>query len=194
MDSSVSGAVAMAASALAVADNPKRTGRPVAVPKQKTVVTFLFVANGIFQAAHGVLDFALHLVGLSFTFGLCIAGGFARPFFDFAFGLLGRTLDAILVNHCIAPECDYQENVSAGAMFRAVPPAGRRQGASQILHWPIANSPGDRFLRQFAAPRETASPWGLSSAPGHLTANWPQTQQRSSEAWNRFYVFRCYYR
>jgi hypothetical protein len=146
----------MAASALAVADNPKRTGRPVAVPKQKTVGTFLFVANGIFQAAHGVLDFALHLIGLSFTFGLCIAGGFARPFFDFAFGLLGRTLDAILVNHCIAPECDYQENVSAGAMFRAVP-SGRAPPRC------VTNSPsaycefaGRSFLRQFAAPRETA--------------------------------------
>jgi hypothetical protein len=135
----------MAASALAVGDNAKRTGRPVAVPRQKTVATFLFVANGIFQAAHGVLDFALHLVGLSFTFGLCIADGSARPFFDFAFGLLGRTLDAVLVNHCIAPESDYQENVSAGVMFRAVPPDEPRKGASQILHWPIANSPGNPF-------------------------------------------------
>jgi hypothetical protein len=173
----------MAASALAVADNPKRTGRPVAVPKQKTVVTFLFVANGIFQAAHGVLDFALHLIGLSFTFGLCIAAGFARPFFDFAFGLLGRTLDAILVNHCIAPECDHQENVSAGAMFRAVPPDERRQGASQILHRPIANSPGglfcDNLLRRVKLPGNDAE-FRARAFDGKLASN-PATQFRGLE-------------
>jgi hypothetical protein len=135
----------MAAPALAVSGNPRRTGRPVTVPKLKTVATLLFFANGIFQAAHRILDFAFHLVGFSFTFGLCVAGGFARPFFDFAFGLLGRALNAILVNHSIAPESDYQENVWAGVMFRPVPANEGRKGASQILHWLVANSPGILF-------------------------------------------------
>jgi hypothetical protein len=102
------------------------------------------------------LDFAFHLVGLSFTFSLCVAGGLACPFFGFPFGLLGRALNAILINHCIAPESDYQENVSAGVMFRAVPYAQGRKGASQILHSALANSPADSFCDNFAAPRETA--------------------------------------
>jgi hypothetical protein len=65
-------------------------------------------ADGILQTADGVLDFALDLIGLTFILGLGVTGNFAGPFLDFAFGLLGRTLDTIFV-HFDAPKAWFPE-------------------------------------------------------------------------------------
>jgi len=64
-------------------------GRPAAAPTLKAFNHFLFFANGVFQTADRVLYLAFNLVGFAFTFGFCVAGGLACPFFSFAFGLFG---------------------------------------------------------------------------------------------------------
>src|SRR5262249_34347442 len=59
-------------------------------------------AQRILHAANGVADFPADLVGFSFPFELLVAGCLAGDLLDLAFGLLSRTLDAILV-HCMPP-------------------------------------------------------------------------------------------
>jgi hypothetical protein len=54
--------------------------------------------QSIFQSADGVLHFALELISFAFTFELAIAGYLSNNFLHFAFGLLGRALDAIFVH------------------------------------------------------------------------------------------------
>src|SRR5215510_1140490 len=59
-------------------------------------------AQRVLHAANGVADFPADLVGLPFPFELLVAGCLAGDLLDLALGLLGRTLDAILV-HCMSP-------------------------------------------------------------------------------------------
>src|SRR6516165_9181797 len=106
-------------------------GRPPATPVSQSRPVPLFLANAVLQAADGVLYLALNMVGLSFTFCFCIAGGLARPFFGFALCLLGRAFDAILINHF--------RNVSATGIFPAIAAKDGDEGASQILHCHVAN-------------------------------------------------------
>src|ERR1700730_15688311 len=55
--------------------------------------------QGVFQSAHGVLHFALELIGLAFAFELAVAGHLSDNFLHFALGLLSRASDAIFVHH-----------------------------------------------------------------------------------------------
>ena len=125
----------------AAAGHPDSQSRPVP----------LFLANGVLQAADGVLYLALNMVGLAFTFCFCIAGGLARPFFGFAFCLLGRAFDAILINHFTLAESCYQEKVSATGMFPAIAAKDGDQGASQILHCHVANLQRSPVPNSFSA-------------------------------------------
>src|SRR5262245_60097019 len=59
-------------------------------------------AQRVLHAANGVADFPADLVGFSFPFEFLVAGCLAGDLLDLALGLLGRTLDAILV-HCMSP-------------------------------------------------------------------------------------------
>jgi hypothetical protein len=58
----------------------------------------LFAAQCIFQAAEGILDFALCFVGFTLRFQLGIARECSGRFLYGAFGLIDRALDAILVH------------------------------------------------------------------------------------------------
>src|SRR5262249_2683680 len=55
--------------------------------------------GGVLHATYGVAHFAFHFVHLSFRLELLVAQDLAGGFLDGSFGLIGHTLDAILV-HC----------------------------------------------------------------------------------------------
>ena len=54
--------------------------------------------------ADGILHFSLQLVAPAFGFGFLIARRLAASFLHFPLGLFGGTFDAILVDHCVAPQ------------------------------------------------------------------------------------------
>src|SRR3954467_12126173 len=56
------------------------------------------VAHGVLDAASGVLELALHLVGLAFGVQLRVAGDFAGRFLHLALGLIEGTLDPVAVH------------------------------------------------------------------------------------------------
>src|SRR5688572_32695534 len=57
------------------------------------------VADAVLDAADGILGAAFGLIHLAFGFGLAVAGQLAETFLDLAADILGRTFDAILINH-----------------------------------------------------------------------------------------------
>src|SRR5476651_2740275 len=58
--------------------------------------------DGVLETADRVLNLAGGLLHFAFGLELAVAGHFARDFLDFAFGLLDRAFDAILV-HFVRP-------------------------------------------------------------------------------------------
>jgi hypothetical protein len=64
----------------------------------------LLAAHRVLQAADGILHFSLQLVAPAFGFGFLIARRLAASFLHFPLGLFGGTFDAILVDHCVAPQ------------------------------------------------------------------------------------------
>src|SRR4030081_1792375 len=65
----------------------------------------LLALERILDAADGVLDLALHLIGLAFAFRLLVAGHLPNDFFHFAFPLFQGTFHAVSVDHKVTPQC-----------------------------------------------------------------------------------------
>src|SRR5262245_52693512 len=130
----------------------------------------LLSAQRVLEATDGVLHLAFYLVGLALGFGLLVAGGFARPFLDFALGLLGRALDAILVDHVKPLRCELRwATVEAARGFPAIDPhayslqaqlygAGRSRWARSLLDAPVW------FLSRITWASMTEAERGLRSA------------------------------
>jgi hypothetical protein len=66
----------------------------------------LFPFEGIFDAADGVRNLALDLVGLVLRLQLCVTDRVADRLFYRAFDLLSRSDDAILVHDFLLKDCD----------------------------------------------------------------------------------------
>jgi hypothetical protein len=93
----------------------RRAQSPTVLPKLSSSLTFhffsnraqlandLFAAKRILQATDGALHFAYCFVGLAFGLEFGIACQFANCFLHGALGLLGRTLNAILI-HLVASQ------------------------------------------------------------------------------------------
>jgi len=61
-------------------------------------VTSLFAAQRVLDAADGILNLALDLIGFALGFGLAVTGYFSGNFLNLAFDLFDRAFDAILVH------------------------------------------------------------------------------------------------
>src|SRR3979409_1137318 len=80
----------------------------------------LLALERILDAADGVLNLALYLIGLAFAFRLLVAGHLPNDFFHFAFPLFQGTFHAVSVDHKVTPQCGVSQRERADLPERSI--------------------------------------------------------------------------